>query len=317
MTTEILIVEHEAALYAARIGAACAGVRVIVASDASAALPLCASAEVVVALAHEVSQTLVDSMPRLRWIQALTTGTDHLATLRLPRDVVITSGRGIHGPQMAELAFFYMIALSRNVRGMLDNQTRARWQRWPQRLLLGKTAVLLGVGSISEQVAARCHAFGMRVVGVSASRGSAPGFDEIVRRDHMREALATADFLIVLAPYTQATHHMVDAGVLAALPARAVVINLARGSVIDEPALTEALANGRIAGAGLDVFEIEPLPAASPLWSMENVIVTPHVGGMSDVYAEQILPLVIDNIGRFMAGETGALRNVVERPASS
>ena len=310
----ILVVEHEAATYAREIAARYPDVVVRTAADAATAVAAGPDAEVLVALAPYVTQALIDGMPGLRWIQALTTGTDQLDALHLPPGVVITSGRGIHGPQMAEMALLFMLSLSRNFRGMLDNQARAHWERWPQRLLLGKTAVLLGVGAISEEVAARCKAFGMQVVGVSASRAAAPGFDRVVGRAALAEVLAEADFLIVLVPYTPQTHYMVDAAVLAAMPARGVVINLARGSVIDEAALIAALYDGRIAGAGLDVFEREPLPAQSPLWGMGNVIVTPHIGGMSDVYARQVLPVVIENIGHYRNGTFSAMRNLVHTP---
>ncbi len=311
---EVLILEKEAAIYRDALAARFPALTIHATTSLPDALAVCAQAQVAIGLAHELPATLLSTMPKLRWVQALTTGTESLtAQPGLPRDVIITSGRGIHGPQMSEMAFLYMIALLRDFRRMMGNQAKAQWERWPQRLLLGKTAVLLGVGAISEDLARRCQAFGMRVLGISDHRKQADGFDSIVPRAKMLEAAAEADFFIILVPHSPETHHMVDARLLAALPSRAIVINLARGNVVDEPALIAALAEKCIAGAGLDVFASEPLPTESPLWRMDNVIVTPRVGGMSDVYAQQVLPLVIENMSHFIAGETGKLRNIVQR----
>ena len=307
----MLVVDDEAEAYAAAIEAACDGVRVIAARTPAEACARGGEADMLAALAPVVIQELIDAMPRLRWIQALTTGTDQLDRLRLPPGTLVTSARGIHGPQMAELAFLHMLALARDFRVMLENQAAARWQRWPQRLLLGKTAVLVGVGAISEELALRCHAFGMRVIGVSEGRQSAPGFDLIVKRAALASVAAQADFLVVLAPYSRATHHMIDAAVLAAMRADSFLVNVARGSVVDEAALVQALDCGRIAGAGLDVFATEPLPATSPLWSMPKILITPHVGGMSDIYAAQVTPLLLDNIRAYLAQDEGSMRNVV------
>jgi phosphoglycerate dehydrogenase-like enzyme len=234
-----------------------------------------------------------------------------MAMPNLPADVIVTSGRGIHGPQMAEMAFLYMIALSRDFPRMLANQKRAVWERWPQRLLLGKKAVLLGVGSISEEVAARCKAFGMRTVGISSGRSEAPGFDMVLPRTALQDAVADADFLIVLVPLSPETRHMVSQDVIAALPAHAILINLARGDVVDEAALIAALQAKRIAGAGLDVFAVEPPVPDNPLWQLENVIMTPRVGGMSDVYRQQVLPVLLDNLRAYSTGQRGLMRNLV------
>ncbi len=117
-------------------------------------------------MAHAIPATVVNKMPSLHWIQALTTGTDHLLTLTLPKDIIVTSARGIHGPQMSEIAFLYMLSHFRDIRRFLKNQSQAIWESRPQKLLWGKTVTILGVGAISEELALRCKAFGMRVIGV-------------------------------------------------------------------------------------------------------------------------------------------------------
>ena len=282
------------------------------AKNVAEAMQVCADCDVLVAMAHEVTDELIGRMPRLRYICAMSAGTERLDTLKeLKPDVRVTSGRGIHGPQMSELAFLSMIALSREFPRMQRNQQGHVWERWPQKLLWGKTAVLVGIGPIAEELAIRCAAFGLRVIGVSDARTAAPHFEKILPRSRLPEAAAAADFLIVLVPLSAQTRHMIDDGVLGAMKKTAILINLARGPVVDEKALIQRLKDGRIAGAALDVFELEPLPSDSPLWDMPNVIVTPRIGGMSDVYAEQILPLVVHNLRCFLDGRLAEMKNVV------
>jgi phosphoglycerate dehydrogenase-like enzyme len=225
--------------------------------------------------------------------------------------VRVTSGRGIHGPQMSELAFLSMISLSRDFTRMQNNQARHVWDRWPQKLIWGKTAVLVGIGPIAEDLALRCKAFGLRVIGISDARSEAPHFDRMMPRARLLEAAGEADFLIVLVPLSAQTRHMIDATVLSAMKKTGVLINLARGPVVDEKALVSALQQGKIGGAALDVFEAEPLPTDSPLWDMPNVIVTPRIGGMSDVYPEQALPLLVHNVRCFLDGRFGEMKNVL------
>lgn len=312
--TVILIIDHEAEFYAERFKQEFAEIVVHTAHSPNDALKLDVlhDVEVIVALAHNVTDDVVERTPKLRWISALTTGVDHLSTLKsLPRDVLITSARGVHGPQMAELTFLYMISLSRNFRGMLENQMSHKWERWPQRLLFGKTVTIVGIGSISEELAVRCKAFGMEVVGVSSARSQARGFDQIVPRSQLAEVAAQTDFLVVLVPYSKATHHMIDASVLGCMKPSSFVINIARGNVIDETALIDHLAQGKIGGAGLDVFAQEPPADTNPLWTMKNVVMTPRIGGMSDVYSSQILPLLKDNLRMFIEESISTMRNVV------
>lgn len=282
------------------------------ARDATEALGVCADCEVLVAMAHDVTDELIGAMPKLQYICAMSAGTDRLDTLKnLKADVRITSGRGIHGPQMSELAFMGMIALSREFPRMQQNQRARKWERWPQKLLFGKTVVLVGIGPIAEELALRCEAFGLRVIGVSDARKEAPHFEALYPRSRLNEAAALADFMIVLVPLSDKTRHMIDAEVLAAMKPTSIIVNLARGPVIDEQALIRALQEKRIGGAALDVFETEPPVNDNPLWDMPNVIITPRIGGMSDVYAEQVLPLVVHNLRCFLDGRPGEMKNIL------
>jgi phosphoglycerate dehydrogenase-like enzyme len=206
--------------------------------------------------------------------------------------------------------FLHMLAFTRDLRGVLARQEARAWAPTPQPLLSGKRLVVLGVGAIAEALAARAKAFGMHVVGVSGSRDTAPGFDAVVPIAALREAAAGADFFVILTPLSPRTEGLVDADVIAPLPGHAVLINVARGKAIDEAALIAALSTGRIRGAGLDVFATEPLPQDSPLWGLRNVIVTPHVAGWSDIFLEQLAPLVADNLKRSFANPGQPLRNL-------
>jgi phosphoglycerate dehydrogenase-like enzyme len=314
MSDLVLVYEPGSAEHARVYGEALSrtfpGRRILATSKRAEALARAPEAAVFMAKAQDVSAEFIAAMPRLRWVQALTTGVDPLRALALPPSILVTSARGIHGPQMAELAILLMMALPRAFPRMLDNQRHARWERWGQPLLTGKTVVIVGVGNISEALAKRCRPLGLTIVGVS-SRTAVPHFDELLPRSGLAKAAGRADFLVLLVPYSPGTHHLIDAGVLAAMKPSAYLLNLARGGVVDEAALTEALQQRRIAGAGLDVFSQEPLPPASPLWSLDNVIVTPHIGGMSDVYAEQLLPLLEHNLRAHFAADHAGLLNRV------
>ena len=311
MKTDVLVLHPQAEVFVNTLGPEYPAVTFRSAHNEAEALPICGESNVIVAMAHGIPAGVVAKMPQLKSIQALTTGTDHLLTLNLRKDIVVTSGRGIHGPQMSEMAFLYMLSHFRDIRRLLHNQAQAKWQTWPQRLLWGKTVTILGVGAISEQLALRCKAFDMRVIGVSSSRTAVANFDKIFPRTRLHEAVAEADVFVVLIPYSPETHHIVDRKVIEAMKPSALLINIARGKVIDEPAMAEALAQKRIAGAGLDVFETEPLPPESPLWPMDNVIITPRVGGFSDVYVQQVMPVVRENLGIYLSGQPDKMRNLV------
>lgn len=296
------------------LAAAAPGYDYALAADEATTMAAAAEAEIIIGLAHAIPGHVVAAAPRLRWIQALTAGTDHLEAMpELRPEVVVTAMRGIQGPQMAEHAFLLMLGLLRDMRRIVERQAARVWDRRPQKLLHGRHIVILGVGAIAEHLAERCRLFGMRVTGISDGRREAPHFDAILPRAALRQAASEADFLVVLVPFTPATRHIVDAGVLAAMRPDAFLVNIARGAVVDEAALAEALAERRIAGAGLDVFATEPLPAGSPLWALPNVIITPHVGGVSDIYMRQALPVVAENLRAWQAGGAAALRHVVRR----
>jgi phosphoglycerate dehydrogenase-like enzyme len=310
----VLIRDVGAEWYAEKLAELCSGFRFLPATDHETALRHAAEAGIIVGLAPVLDEAVIAAAPRLVWVQALTTGVDNLLAMpALGKDVALTNCSGFHGPQMSELAFLLMLSLNRDAPALFRNQEARKWERWPQRLLLDKTVTIVGIGAIAEDLALRCNAFGMRVTGVSDGRAEVPGFAKVVKRQALVSAAAACDFLVVLTPYDASTHHIIDAAVFAAMPAHAYLVNISRGGCVDEAALIEALETGQIAGAGLDVFAQEPLAPENPLWSAPGVLITPHIGGMSDIYQQQALPLVADNLNAFAAHGRGALRGLVKR----
>ncbi len=310
----ILVIHPHADRFRLALAAEFREVEVVAAKGREEALPHAGEARVIVALDSRFDEGLIAAAPQLEWIQALSTGTEVIAGLKgLDRSrVIVTTTRGIHGPQMSEMTLMHMLALTRRLPRMLRNQQQHRWERWEQPLLWRKTVAILGVGAIAEALARCCKAFEMRVIGISRSERQVEHFERVYPRARIKEAVALADYLVVLAPHTRENHGIVDAGVLAAMKPQAYLVNVSRGGVIDEAALLDALRRGAIAGAGLDVFAVEPLPGDHPLWSMDNVMITPRLGGMSNVYVEQVLPLLRHNLAAFLSGHRDAMINRVD-----
>ncbi len=279
----------------------------------SRAEPHVADADILLTFAPMMADSVLAGAPKLKWIHALGTGVDGILMLpSLRNDVMLTSTRGIHGVPMTEMAFMLMLALCRDLPRSLRAQAGGRWERWPAQLLDKKTAGIVGVGLIAEQLAPKLKAFGMDVIGVSRSGRAVPGIDRMVRRDDLAHVAGEIDFLIALVPYEDDTHELIGAEVLRAMKPTAFLINIARGEVVDESALLEILREGGIAGAALDTFVEEPLPSDHPFWRMENVIITPHLGGFNDAYVGQALPQFETNLRLFLDGARQRMINVVE-----
>lgn len=275
------------------------------------AIDLMGGAEAIFAYGRGFDAQCLARAKRLRWFQCLITGTDHLAPVLKGSGIILTNARGIHGPQMAEMAILHMLALSRRVQRLVRNQTAHVWDRIRPRVLDRRTVVILGVGAIAEHIAKVCKALGMTTIGVSRRPQPIAGYDAILPREKLAEAAAAADFLLVLAPYTKENDRIINATVFDAMKPSACLINIARGGVVDEPALIEALRAGKIAGAGLDVFAEAPLPATSPLWDMENVFITPFIGGLSDRYEDDVMAIIKPNLRGFLAGRYDEMINRV------
>ena len=264
-------------------------------------------------LVIRISDGLIKKASKLKWIQALTTGVDYIINLpSLKKEVIVTSTRGMHGPQVSEMAFLLMLALNRNFPEVVRNQDKAVWERWPGRLLWKKKVAILGVGVIGEEIARKCKAFGMEVFGIDIVKRKVESVDIFYGPEDIIKVAKEVDYFIIVAPFTPQTEKMVDSKVLSAMKPTAFFLNLGRGEIVDEEALINVLKSGKIAGAGLDTYYQEPLPKGHPFWGMKNVIVSPHAAGMSDIYVEQALSIFEENLRRFLKGERRNLINVVE-----
>jgi phosphoglycerate dehydrogenase-like enzyme len=249
---------------------------------------------------------------RLRLIQTIGAGVDTvLPSSDLAADVRLTNARGIHGAQMSEHALAMMLAFAKQLPQALANQQIRRWHRYTPGSLAGKTCSILGMGTIGRAVAERAKQFGMRVIGMQREPKPCRHADEVLPPEQIKRALQQADYLVVILPKTPQTIHLLDAKVLADLRPDAILINMARGGIVDETAVADMLREGRLRGAALDVFAEEPLPESSDLWKLPNLIITPHVAGLVPDYLDRVLEIFIDNMRRLEDGKP--LRNEIDR----
>ena len=276
--------------------------------------PYIGSADILLTFGAHMADHVLEKGAKLRWIQALGTGVDGIVDRPALRPgVLVTNMHGLHGDSVPEAAIMLMLALARDLPRAMRNRNARKWERYPSQLLKGKTAGIFGVGAIAKALAPKCKSFGMKVIGITSAVRGVEGFDRMVRRDDLQSVVGELDFLVLLTPYTRETHGIVGERVLAAMKPSAFLVNLARGGIVDEEALLAALRERRLAGAALDVFAAEPLPEAHPFWDMDNVIVTPHLGGFHDQYAEEALPTLVANFRTFLSGDTSGMANVVRR----
>ena len=279
-----------------------------------------ALAEADVLCSYEIPANLREIAPRLRWLQVPGAGVDSLKSKGLldqESGLIITSAAGIHATTICEYVFGSMLMFNWNWPQMIRLQSQhtwarsASWYKLGRRELIGQTLGIIGVGSIGRQIAKLGHAFGMRVLGMRHSLHTNghddPDVDRYYAREQLRDLLGQCDYVVLAVPLTPDTEHLIGEAELRVMRPNAYLVNIARGRIVDEQALIRALKEEWITGAGLDVTEEEPLPPDSPLYSMANVILTPHISGHSVHYEERLAELFADNIRRFRAGE--ALHN--------
>jgi len=254
---------------------------------------------------------VVPRAPRLRWIQSISAGVEEFARPVLTEHgVVLTSAAGVYDPGLAESVLGFLLALSARI---LED-ARLSPGAWPAErtaLLRGTTALIVGAGSIGTETGRLLRSVGVGVRGIArTSRAPDDVFERIGDADDLLAGLAEADHVVNVLPRTASTERIFDAAAFAAMKPTAFFVNIGRGATVDEAALIDALATGVIGGAALDVFDVEPLPADSPLWTMPNVLVSPHRAGDHDGWPRDVVALFADNLRRYLAGEP--LRNVVD-----
>lgn len=269
-------------------------------------------AEVLMAYISQLNDEVLNRLPKLRWIQVFSAGVDHLALDQLEaRGITLTNASGAHKIPMSEYAIGVMLQEVKHYISLYEQQKQSVWnQRLPFGELDGKTVSILGAGSIGQEIAKRAKVFGMHTIGVNRSGREADGIDQMYMQKDVDHALRQADFVILAAPLTKETYHWVNAEKLSQMKHDAVLINLGRGELIDEGALIDCLQEHAIKRAYLDVFQVEPLPVESPLWKLDNCVITPHISAISERYNERCLEIFIHNLQQYMNNE--ALTNIVE-----
>lgn len=257
------------------------------------------------------ARTVVDA-PSLRWIHCGGTGVDHFIPWD-PDHLTVTNSPGIAAVVMAEYALGAIYAFNIGFPGYIRRQQRREWTRASVRQTAGETVAVIGLGRIGRSIAARAKAAGLVVLGVRSSPGHIVETDETFTVDRLPEVLGRADHVVLIVPRTDGTTGLIDAGAIAAMKPGALFVNLSRGGIADEGALAEALRDGRLRGAALDVFEQEPLPPDSPFWDLENVIITPHSAGFVEGWQATVADRFCENLGRWLEGR--ALLDVVKPEA--
>jgi phosphoglycerate dehydrogenase-like enzyme len=285
-------------------------------------------------LSSEAFDRLLARAPHLRWVHSATSGVERALTpAALARDIVVTNARGVFSRPIAEHVLLMILAVSRHMPQLLELQRERTWQPLEGRELRDLTIGVIGYGSLGRAVASLATAFGSRVIalrrnpsaGDRPTAGPAsevededpflvePRLSRVFGPDGLHELLGEADVVVLAAPLTAETESLIDEAALAAMKPGAWLVNVARGRLVDDHALIRALTDGRLGGAALDTFRDEPLPQASPLWDLPNVIVTPHTSWSSGRVLDRSVDLFCDNLRRFRAGQP--LRNVVDRVA--
>src|SRR5215467_1293974 len=261
---------------------------------------------------------LIPAARRLAFIQSISAGTDQYSRDALSAaGIRVTSAQGVNERAVAEHAMALILAMARQIPQARDNQTAKQWRGMIGDIskredeLGGKTLLIVGMGRIGSRLATLAKAFDMRVIAIRRDPSNGAGAaDKVVGDDALRGVLPQADFVALACPLTPKTENLIDANALAAMKPSAYLVNVARGKVVNEPALTDALVQKRIAGAALDCVWDEPLPATSALWSVPNVLITPHTAGETRRYEDNVIDLLLENLERLWRGEA-ALRNQV------
>lgn len=254
-----------------------------------------------------------EKMENLKWVQCVFSGINHLPLDYLrDKGVILTNARGVHRIQMSEYIMGLLLMIVRRSPHYVKSQMDRKWEPVKIDELYGKTIGFIGVGAIAREVARKLKAFDVRIIGIKNTVEKVENFDEIYGTDQLDRLLEQSDFVITLVPLTDETYKMIGEEQFRKMKKTAWFINVARGDVVDEAAMIKALREGWIAGAGLDVFEKEPLPGDSPLWEMENVILTPHIAGPTPHYMERLMDIFIANMEAYKSGNIDKMTNVID-----
>ena len=264
-----------------------------------------------VAVGLNIDEELLEAAERLELFACVFAGTDHLPRDALAeRGVAVTNASGVHGPNIAEHVIGSMVAHARQFHTAFRRQSRREWRTYETTELHGSTVAVAGLGAIGQAVVDRLEPFGVGTVGVRYSPEKGGPTDEVYGFDEFHEAVADAEYVVLACPLTETTRGLVDADALRTMRPEAVLVNIARGPVVDTDALVSELRNNRIRGAAIDVTDPEPLPEDHPLWGLSNVTITPHNAGHTPAYYNRVAEILVKNLRRLDAGES--LQNRVD-----
>ena len=265
-------------------------------------------------MAYVVPPGVLPAMPKLRWVQAMTAGVEHwLAMPDLPQTLTLTCARGTHRESMPENIIGALLYVAKPYAQAVENQKLRKWVQKPAPPLTGKTLGILGLGAIGQDVARVAALLGLRVIGTRRRPQPMDGVAEVFPPERTPEGLAQSDFVLLLLPSTPQTDNIIDAARLAMMKPTAWLFNFGRGQLIVDDDLVAAVKAKKIAGAMLDVYRQEPLPAEHPFWATEGIIVLPHIGGPHPQRDRIVARLFVENLARFIDGKP--LKEVVDREA--
>lgn len=269
-------------------------------------------ADILVGWNRKMEQAALES-ENLKWVQAWSAGVDYFPMDRFAeKNVQLTNAGGVHAIPISEHIFAVLLAMSRNLHGNIRSQARGKWEKSGlYGEISGLTMVIVGTGHIGRATARLAKAFGMHTIGVRHSGRPEDHIDKMYTTDGIREAFAEGDVIVNILPLTDETRHFFDQESFGYMKKGARFVNVGRGQSVDTDALIEALETGTLSGAALDVFEQEPLPEDHPLWTREDVVITPHVAGNTDHYDERAADIFLDNLRAFVQGKT-LPRNLVD-----
>jgi len=276
------------------------GLEIVAAHGQQQALQLIADCNIVLGEPAMISEVLA-AAPRLKWVQSSWAGVDKLCQPQYRSDYVLTGVKDIFGGLISEYVLSYLFGLERNFFKMREDQKDKRWQPRSYRPAKDITLGIVGLGSIGQHLAKTAAGFDLRVIGLNRSGSSCEAVEQVYTQESLSDFLANADYLVLTLPDTANTRHFINADTLAMMKSSAVLINVGRGSLVDENDLVTALQQGQIKAAVLDVFETEPLSQDSMLWEQPNAFVTPHVAAAS--FPQDVIEIFVENYARFTSNE--------------
>ncbi|NLK20533.1 MAG: D-2-hydroxyacid dehydrogenase [Epulopiscium sp.] len=261
-------------------------------------------AEVFLTYGFDTTEEILNTMPNLKWIQCMSTGVDALPFKKISKkNILLTNVTGIHGIPIAEYVMAIILSHRIEIFQFYEQQKTKAWKRKNDfKEIYNKTITIVGTGTIGKEIARKAKAFDMKTIGVNTSGKAVDYFDKTYSACELNKALSKGNFIVQTVPLIKETYKMIGMEQFKAMGEDAYFINIGRGKTVDEKALIEALKSHVIKGAAIDVFEIEPLPKESPLWAMENALITPHISGLSNMYMNRALPIFEHNLKVYLGG---------------